>query len=40
MQFTVSKSALTSALALVGRVVGKASSVPILSNVLHESDDC
>ena len=38
MQFTVSKSALTSALALVGRVVGKASSVPILSNVKLAAD--
>ena len=37
MQFSVSKSALTQALALVGRVVGKNSAIPILSNVKLEA---
>ena len=40
MQFSVSKSALCQALALVGRVVEKRSTIPILSNVkLHADAD-
>jgi len=40
MQFTVAKSALCQALALVGRVVEKRSTIPVLSNVkLHADAD-
>jgi DNA polymerase III subunit beta len=38
MQFAVSKSALTQALALVGQVVEKKSTIPILSNVKLQAD--